>query len=349
MAFQRPTLAQLIERTNADVASRLPAGRGAVLRRSALGVLARALAGLSHLLHGHLDYNARQLLPDTADSEHLRRHASLWKIQPTPATYASGPVTLTGTGNVAADTVLQRDDGREYLVATGVVLSGSGEVTVTAREPGSDGNVEAGLAMSLLSPVPGIDSTGTVAAGGIAGGADPESDPRVLTRLLKRMQEPPQGGSDPDYEQWALAVPDVTRAWVYRRWLGAGTVGVAFVCDDLDPIIPDAAKVAEVQAAIDAERPVTAEPVAFAPTEAPLSPTISGLTPNTPEVRAAIAAELADLVKREAEPGGTLLISHIREAISVAAGESDHVLETPTADVSHPAGTMAVMGVITWA
>lgn len=85
-----------------------------------------------------------------------------------------------------------------------------------------------------------------------------------------------------------------------------------------------------------------------APTAAPLNLTIQ-LTPNTAAVRAAVTAELADVVRREAMPGGTLLLSHLREAISVAAGEINNVLSTPTADVTHAPGQMPVLGTITWA
>ena len=38
-----------------------------------------------------------------------------------------------------------------------------------------------------------------------------------------------------------------------------------------------------------------------------------------------------------------------REAISLAADETDHVLTVPAANVTHATGHMAVFGVITWA
>ena len=62
----------------------------------------------------------------------------------------------------------------------------------------------------------------------------------------------------------------------------------------------------------------------------------------------AVEAELRDLLARDAEPGGTILISRIREAVSIAAGETDNVVSTPTANVTHAAGELAVLGVITW-
>jgi uncharacterized phage protein gp47/JayE len=156
------------------------------------------------------------------------------------------------------------------------------------------------------------------------------------------------GGAKSDYEAWALQVAGVTRAWVYPLENGPGSVVVRFVRDNDADLIPDAAEVSAVQHYIDDLRPVTANVSVQAPTAAPLNLTIQ-LTPNTAAVRAAVTAELADVVRREAMPGGTLLLSHLREAISVAAGEINNVLATPTADVTHAPGQMPVLGTITWA
>jgi uncharacterized phage protein gp47/JayE len=86
----------------------------------------------------------------------------------------------------------------------------------------------------------------------------------------------------------------------------------------------------------------------LAPTAVPLNFTISGLLPATSAVQAAVVAELQDLLLREAVPGGTLLLSHIRAAISAAAGEDDFVLTAPTANVVHTIGNMAILGTVTW-
>ena len=68
----------------------------------------------------------------------------------------------------------------------------------------------------------------------------------------------------------------------------------------------------------------------------------------TQAVQDAIEAELADLIRREAEPGGTLLVSHIREAISTSAGETDHELTTPLMDVTVQAAQITTLGTVTF-
>lgn len=350
MPFSRPALSDLIERAVQDIETRLP-GTDARLRRSNLNVLARTHSGAVHGLYGYLDWISRQVLPDTADAEILERWASIWGVTRKAASFAAGPVTLTGTTGtvVPAGTVLAAADGQEFETDAEVVLaSGTATAQVTALAAGQAGNLADGTALSLVSPIAGLNSQATVASGGLVSGADAETDTALRARLLARIQTPPQGGAEADYIAWALEVPGVTRAWVYPAELGLGTVTVRFVRDDDASIIPDAAEVTAVQGYIDALRPVTAEVTVVAPVAVPLDLTIA-LTPNTSAVQAAVQAELEDLLRREAEPGGTILISHIREAISLAAGETNHVLTVPAADVTHTTGQIATLGTITWA
>jgi uncharacterized phage protein gp47/JayE len=350
MPFTRPTLPQLIERNITDMESRLP-GTDARLRRSNLNVLARMMAGSVHGLYGALDYLSRQVFPDTADAEHLDRWASIWGITRKVAVAASGPVTLTGVAGsiVPAATVLARSDGAEFTVdADTTLVGGSTDANVTALLAGAAGNTAAASALSFVTPVAGVSTTATVAAAAIVNGSDTETDASLRERLVARIQDVPQGGADFDYINWAKEVSGVTRAWVYPQELGAGTVTVRFVRDDDASPIPDAAEVAAVQAYIDARRPVTAVVAVVAPTAVPLNFTIA-LTPNTAAVKATVEAELRDLIRREAVPGGTLLLSHIREAISLAAGETNYTMTAPSADVVLTLGQITTFGAITWA
>ncbi len=139
----------------------------------------------------------------------------------------------------------------------------------------------------------------------------------------------------------------MTRAWVYPAELGSGTVTVRFVIDGRPNILPSAPEVALVATHIDGLRPVTAAVTVVAPIAVPLDFRIKA-APTTAAVQAAIMAELDDLLRREAEPGGTILVSHIREAISIAAGEMDHELQLPSGNVNFDIGRIAVPGVITW-
>ena len=349
MTYVRPTLPDLINRTRDDVVSRLPEHE--VLRRSDAEVYARVLAGAAHGLYGYLDWLSRQLIYDTADTDWLERWASIWLPEGRKgATSATGSVTFFGTNGASllAGAVLVAYDGQRYATEIDATISGGSAVTtVYAVDTGILGNRTAGQNVTLQSPVSGINATAI--AGAMTGGTDSESDDSLRSRLLFRIKNPPHGGAKHDYEAWALEVPGVTRAWVYPLEAGIGTVTVRFMMDNSYANgIPLAGDVATVLAHIDALRPVTAILSVFAPVAVPLNFTVSSLSPSNATVQAAITQELNALIAREASPGGTLLISHIREAISVASGEIDHVLTAPSGNVVMTTGNITTMGSVSF-
>lgn len=351
MPFARPSLTEIIDRVIADISNRITGVDSAVLRRSLLGILGRAEAGTAHLLYGYIDWVAKQVIPDTAEREFLERWAAIWNIQRKPAEFATGPVTFTGSVGsiITAGTIIQRQDGAQYRVLADVTFaSGTATVSVQALIAGDNANQAAGARLTLLSPIAGVQANGTVAVGGIVSGTDVETDDRLRERLLQRIQNPPQGGAEADYVMWGLEVPGVTRVWVYPMQMGPGTVTVLFTTDDdPDGIIPGPAKVAEVQAHIDSVRPVTAEVFVAAPIAEPINPSIA-IRPNTPVVQAAVIAELEDLIVRDAVPAGKILISRLREAVSIAAGEDNNAFISPTTDVTNATGHISTLGTVTF-
>lgn len=349
MPFERPTLADLVSRAQSDAESRL--ATGALLPVSNIAVLARVLAGGVHGLYGYLDWVSRQVLPDTAEAEWLVRHADLWGLHRQAAAFAAGPVTLTGTAGtvVPMGTRLRRADGAEYVTTAAITLGIDPSAPVLATAAGVAGNAPAAAGLTVVSAIPGVQAGAVVATGGITGGAGAESDEALRARLLARIQAPPQGGSAADYVAWAMAAhPAVTRAWCYPEEGGPGTVTVRLMTDDATANgIPAAGVVTAVADAIAALRPVTAHVLVLAPVAAPLDFTLS-VVPDTLSVRAAVQGAVADLIRREATPGGVLAVSHLREAISTAAGETDHDLMTPSADVAASPGTITTVGTWTW-
>lgn len=346
MSFTRPSLSDLISRTRSDVLSRL--GLDDSLRRSDAEVYARVCAGAAHALYGYIDWLSRQIIYDSAEAEYLERWASIWGVTRKSAAAATGTVSVVASVGavIPAGTAFQSLDAVQYETDADVVIAASPTtIAITAVAVGAGGNRTAGQTLSLVSPVAGVQSSAT--ASELSGGADAETDDALRGRLITRIQKPPQGGSADDYVTWALEVAGVTRAWCYPLERGLGTVVVRFMRDDDSDPIPGATAVAAVQSYIDALRPATATLTVLAPVAAPLAFTLS-VTPSTAKVKAAVEAELADLILREAVPGGTLPISHIRAAISAAAGESDYLLASPVTDVVAGTGKIITMGAVTW-
>ncbi|QXH53210.1 baseplate J/gp47 family protein [Pseudomonas fakonensis] len=341
MPFSIPALPELISREQSALAG------SSALQRSDAEVLARVFAAASYGRYGQQAYIADQILPDTADEDTLRRMArARLKRDRLPAVAANGPVLFTGAANAPIDAgvLLQRDDGVQFKVVTGGPV---GALEVVAVDAGQLGNTEPGTVLRLVSPVLSVNETATVAAPGIAGGTEQETLEALRARVIRSYRVIPHGGSQSDYETWALEVPGVTRAWIVRHWMGAGTVGVFFVRDnDVDPI-PTPEACAVVQAYIEQERPVTAELYVLAPVEKPVQYQIK-VTPDSAAVRRAVEAELVDLHQRESDLGAGLLRTHIGEAISGATGERDHTLVYPAGNVEAAKNELLTYGGLTW-
>ncbi|RMQ98470.1 Baseplate J-like protein [Pseudomonas savastanoi pv. glycinea] len=344
MPFETPTLPQLVSRTQIDLA-------GDSLRQSDAQVLSRAHSGAAYGLYGYMGWIAEQILPDTAEEETLVRLAALRLKQPRKAAQPSaGMASFTAAAGALldVDTVLQASDGRSFRVTASLVtVAGNNIAQVEAVDAGVLGNAQAGLVLTAVQPIEGINSTFTVLADGLTGGIAQESVESLRARVIRSYRVIPHGGNQDDYVTWALEVPGVTRAWCVRRYLGPGTVAVFFMRDDDANPVPNAAQLAEVYAHIEIERPVTAEVYVLAPVQKNIVYQIR-LSPDTSVVRGAVELQLMDLHNREAGLGETLLLTHIAEAISGAAGETDHRLVFPAADQVAAPNQLLTYGGVQW-
>ncbi|WP_162224923.1 baseplate J/gp47 family protein [Neptunomonas antarctica] len=297
-----------------------------------------------------MQYNVAQLFDDTADATNLLRRAAEVGIYQIAASRAAGTMTFSGTdaAQIPAETLLQDDSQLIYRVTvTAVIVAGSAVVQVAAAAAGVTSNQLTGAKLRLMQPVLDIDSEATVIS--LAGGADIESISRVKKRLSARRKNPPMGGNQSDYIAWAKAAhTDVTRAWCYPNGMGIGTVLVRFVTDNLSSAIATQAHIDAVTNYIDSRRPAgMAGFYIGALTAKPLDITFTRLEPLTAAVKAAIAAALNDLISREGEPGGELLLSQINEEISLASGERDHRISLAD-NFSCAAHEFPVLGVLAW-
>lgn len=347
--LDRPTLQILTDRIRNDVLARMNADD--VLRRSDAEIYSRVEALAMHAMYGHIEWLAKQMFPDSCDEFMLDRHATFWKVPRKNSASAGGSITVpTSIGAViAAGTVWRALDGVEYEATASVTaVSGSTAVVVEAVVAGAAGNRVAGQNVLLVQPIDGVQTTAL--AGELSGGADIESVSAWRARIVESCRKPPAAGTAADYVKWALEVPGVTRAWAYPLENGLGTVVVRFVRDNDVSLIPDSGEVATVQAYIETKRPIGTG-VGGITVAAPIAEAVNytiALTPDTPAGRAAVQAEIADLHLREAIPGGTLLLSHIKQAVSAAVGETDSVVSVPAANVVKATGKIATVGTFTW-
>lgn len=364
MLPNRPSLQEIIDRIENDINQEL--GTSSVLRRAFSKVISRALGAMIHLLFGFLDWIFEQAFLITATSRtFIRWWGITFGVEIREATFAEFDIAATGNqGAIIPDgTIYTREDGTQYVSVGEETLDINGEATVrlNAINSGSAPNVEVNDTISLNSTIAGVDSDATVS--NIVTNAEDEEDLELYRqRILNRIQLPPLGGSANDYIQWALEVSGVTRSWVLPLNQGPGTVGVSFVNDNADPIIPGSTKVDEVDTYIKGLKPVTAQLTVFAPAPLDLDIDIS-IQPNTSEVQQNITNELNDLIKRDANlagsykgPGqtndGKILLSKIRLAIGLAVGLEDYEINTINGsapdNVTPSQGELIVPGTFSW-
>ena len=348
MSYSTPDIDTISIDVNAEIRSTMQ--REPTLPRSMLGVIAKALSGAVDGLYGKIDRVAKDIIYTTASQKALIRWAGIWELQLKAPTPAKAIVSFTGgDGTLPEGSILARKDGVQYELQLDVTLAdGTGLGEVVCLSAGAMTTLADGAVLTLMQPAPGFSTSATVTSFNLTPGADMEKPAELLVRLVDRIQETPQGGAGLDYERWALSVAAVTRAWTIPGWNGPGTVGVLFMCDDRDDPIPLAGDVANVQAAIDAERPVAATSYAVAPTPAPLDFAIT-LDPTSEALETAVQAQLANLVATECTPTGhTFPLTHIWAAVQAAIGAGTFTMTSPTEPMTTPAGTITTMGTITW-
>jgi uncharacterized phage protein gp47/JayE len=376
--FTISSLGETVDRVADDVKSHVP-GADVRLRRRISRAIALALGGVSYLIQKFALNISRETLPDCASDTGVTRWQKMFGLPDVVPAKATGPVTFTGvdTSVIPAGSELLRGDDFPYTTdALATIVGGVATVGVTASEAGADGDALEGVTLTLSTPISGVDSDAAVAAGDIDGGVSEEGVEQKRTRVLDRMADPPQGGSNPDYVGWVKeAVGNVREVYVYPNEPSIGHVTIRFILepatgdpadaipsptqaqDALDFIVGTAAENYEDAAA---PVPVVGDEnyrvaIRTSPTHLDAQPvtfTLSALDPNTSTVQTSIDDALKALLLQRGQPGGTIKLSQIIGAIDAAPGEESHTLSLVNgiapADVVIGADSFPTFGGVTY-
>jgi len=331
MPFTVPSMQAIRADLLRDIKNQLPDAHTAT--DSDYYVRATSIASCAEGLYQHQAWIARQIFPDTADTEYLERHAAVRGLTRRPAVAASGFMHAVGTpGTLIAEGVIGvAANGQRYqTIEDGAIgADGAGIVRARAVDAGSIGNVVDGTSVTLQPVSAGI----TVASlHAMRGGVDVETDTELLARLLDIIRRPPAGGNRHDYRRWALEVPGVTAAFVYPLRRGLGTVDVAIVSGDG---LPSDQTLQAVRDHIDDVRPVTAKnSVVLAPeivhVDVNVNVAIAG--PAFDAAHADITTQLATQFAMLA-PGDPWIRSQAEALISNVPGVQDRVIVAPVGNV----------------
>ncbi len=332
MPFNRPSLTTIYQRIIADMESRLTEGQR-IVRVSLLGIVATGLSGAQHLAYGFLQWIFEQIFVDTAEGIGLTRWANIYGLPRKAPSYTTGTVSFTGVDGhtVATGTLIVNGNGYEYATQADYTInlaSPPAPVEVEAVEEGANSNTDE-TTLSLSESDPNVSSDVTVESG-FDDGRDLETEEAWILRLLQRLQEPPASGTCGDYVRWAQEISGVDKAWCIPLYAGGGTVGVVVSASDLQPV--GTAILQDVEDYVDSVKPVPAD-VTYLDTVPLDTDYYISITPNTAAMQTAINEKLDELHRLESEPGGTLLLSHIRAAVS-SAGPDDYEITDIVVDSS---------------
>ncbi|MFD1328303.1 baseplate J/gp47 family protein [Mycoplana ramosa] len=354
MAWTVRSLADISRRVRGAFREYLP-GTDSALATNFVTVTAKVLAALGHEFELRMAYLTRQLFLSTADAQFLVRHAADVGIYRKPAASAAGQIFGQGEPDAIYPAGVRFVSGSMTYTSTAPAsASPTGVISlqVRAEAKGAATNRDAEGVLALADPVlwPELSTEWTIGGDGLGGGADAETDEALRARALVRKRNPPSGGSLTDYEQIALSVPGVAKAWAFRDPAAPGFVAVLFLFAERPNLMPTSGDVAVVQAAIDARRLIRVDDsVAAAPIARPVNLVIAGLSSDTTAVRSAISEAVAAILFERGRPGvrGDVFMlsrSWIEEAISGAVGEDRHVLMEPAGDLMLTEGEYAVLG-----
>lgn len=193
---------------------------------------------------------------DETSGIYLDKHADLLGLARKAGTRAYAAITFTGRSGVTipAGTVFLSASGLEYSLVEDVTLAdGTGTGYLQASAVGDAYNAAAGEISQILRSISGLDGWANEAA---QGGADPESDAALFSRIDERRKNPATSGNEAHYRQWALECDGVGAVKVTGLWNGPGTVRVLLAGYDRQPV--DDAVVASCAAYIETQRPVGA-------------------------------------------------------------------------------------------
>lgn len=246
--------------------------------------------------------------------------------------------------------------GSPATPATGSITASAtiASVPVEAQETGASGNLASGARLSLATTIAGAGAQAFVTFLGVTGGSDIETDARFSPRIIDKRASLVALFSAPAIRQQAQTVPGVTRVLVKEVTPNPGQTTVYFLReDDEGSAIPDAGEVATVKTKLLEIKPahmVDDDLIVAAPTPLAATFVFTALSPDTPELRAAIESNLAALFREQVDIEQVVSEDKYRGVISTTIdpasgrGVDSFTLSSPVGALDPGAGGIVVYG-----
>lgn len=370
-AFEVPSYSTLVANVGTYLDNELTAAGfswSSSTRYSLPWILARVIALVLGAVYRFQKYIASGILPSTArDLEQLRLFGEERGVYWLSGERAISTATIGNSFSVdvtlPAGTVVTVTDagawqGLKYISTVPTVITaaiGTADVPVQAELIGSAYILPAPKGARVEDPPAGVIAACILNAT-TSGGIEQEPVEEYRTRILDKIADPPEGGAIADWTEWARGIytQNVDNVWIYgpgavvpaafdpSGYVPAGTVGILYSLDGVGTAkIPSGANVTAMTSYLLAhpDRPVTALPEAFAPTDNNVPMTLrchatSGavagdeITALELSVKAALATMLVDklggLPTPGVQSGEVVKNSWIHDAIATVGGIDWH-------------------------
>ena len=318
-----------------------------------LAVRLYALAAQAEALYIQADWVLTQSFPQTAAGIYLDRHGETRGIARSAAVAAEGVVRFSVDAAapqalpIPAGTVCMTADGVRFATTEAAQLEvGDTCVDVPARavEPGSRGNVGAGLVIAMAVPPAGI--VRCVNPGAFTGGTDEEDDESLRRRILDSYRRLPNGANAAFYEQTALSYPGVAAATAVGRARGIGTVDVYVAATGGTP---DSDLLQQIQQELEDKREIAVDVQVLAPEEQEVDITVDLLPAEGYTFAQAETAAEAALTAyfTGALLGKGVTLAALGNLLFQLPGVSNYAFTAPAADVAPAVGKLPVLGTVT--
>ena len=153
------------------------------------------------------------------------------------ATFATGVLTVTGTGTVQQGDLFESKGGIQFAASETVAITGEGQVRVTCRVDGAAGNLPAHSITQMPVTLQGISACDNPEP--TTGGYNEEDDADYYARYLLKIRTPATSGNIYHYQSWALEVAGVGAVQVFPLARGPGTVDIVLIDSTGQPAPPD--------------------------------------------------------------------------------------------------------------
>jgi uncharacterized phage protein gp47/JayE len=269
---------------------------------SVVRTLSEVLAQVVAELYAFAGEMLKQGFLDTATGFWLDRKANEYGINRKPALKTEGVVVfsrkLPKATNITIPansivTTPKDQSGAEYRYFTtqaAVLQAGetSVQVPVLAENAGAAYNAGPGSITKMKVFLNGVDAVTNPEGWISVAGLDEETDSSLRQRCVLAWETLAQGGTSAAYVSWALSVPGVKSAFVDDNLpRGEGTLNIYLMAESGPP---GGLLLTQVQAVIDAHRPITADALVLSP-EVVTVPIQASLTPRAGWDAEAIDAE----------------------------------------------------------